>query len=411
MSPDETIGVRLRRLREEKRLTQQEIAAPGVSAQYISKLERGQRTASVKALRKLAANLGVTAQFLETGHELADDAEKRAFWLDDAELALRIGEDPNAAEETLRRVLGEAAAAGDRRSETRARLGLGTLAAHRGEYEMAIAILEPVLLEPWVTPLTHPDTFFTLGHAYVAVGRGEEALSLFRGCLDDIAARRPFNPAAAARFGTYLSYVLDDLGRLDEAREAIETALRHSRASDDPYTSVRLHWSNARLSASAGEFELAKASVNRAIGLLESTEDMAHLARAHMLAADIALWADEHDVASEHLEEAKRLMPEGSNVEDRACLLIHEAVIAARSGGVPDALDLANNALQLLAGHHDSSISGRAHWALGEAYAAAGATSSARAAFIQASELIPPASKHSTRLLEAWQRAVPAESS
>ncbi|HWE82885.1 MAG TPA: hypothetical protein VG265_14635, partial [Gaiellaceae bacterium] len=76
-----------------------------------------------------------------------------------------------------------------------------------------------------------------------------------------------------------------------------------------------------------------------------------------------------------------------------------------------EAIDQANNALQLLMGHGDETIRGRAHWALGEAYAAAGATSSARAAFIQASELIPPGSKHSTRLLEAWQRAVPAEAS
>ena len=54
MPAAETIGERLRRLREERGLTQRDIAAPGVSAQYISKVERDQRTASVKALRKLA---------------------------------------------------------------------------------------------------------------------------------------------------------------------------------------------------------------------------------------------------------------------------------------------------------------------------------------------------------------------
>ncbi|HEY4349493.1 MAG TPA: helix-turn-helix transcriptional regulator, partial [Gaiellaceae bacterium] len=66
MSTSETIGERLRRLREERGLRQQDIACPGVSAQYISKLERGERTASVKALRKLSPILGVTAQYLET---------------------------------------------------------------------------------------------------------------------------------------------------------------------------------------------------------------------------------------------------------------------------------------------------------------------------------------------------------
>jgi tetratricopeptide (TPR) repeat protein len=293
----------------------------------------------------------------------------------------------------------------------RARLGLGTLAAHRGEYGEAVSRLEPVTAEAWVTPMSHPDTYATLGHSYVAVGEGEKAAALFRACLEDISSRRPFNAAAAARFGTYLSYVLVDLDQPDEARDAIQTALTHSGSGDDPYTTVRLHWSNARLEASTGEFETAQSSINRAIALLSTTEDTVHLARAHLLAAEIACWAEDDDVASDHLESAKKLLPDGSSIEDRSSLLIQGAFVAARTGEVAEAIDLANTALQLLVGHGDETIRGRAHWALGEAYAAAGATSSARAAFIQASELIPPASKHSTRLVEAWQRAVPAESS
>jgi tetratricopeptide (TPR) repeat protein len=172
---------------------------------------------------------------------------------------------------------------------------------------------------------------------------------------------------------------------------------------------VRLYWSNARLAASAGEYDVAQASIRHAIALLESTEDMAHLARAHLLAAEISLAAEEYGPAAEHLEEAKRLLPEGSNVEDRASLLVQEAFLTGRTGEPALAMDYANSAIELLAGHHDESIVGRAHWALGEAFAAAGASSSARAAFVRASELIPPGSKHSERLLEAWQRAVPAE--
>jgi Flp pilus assembly protein TadD len=70
-------------------------------------------------------------------------------------------------------------------------------------------------------------------------------------------------------------------------------------------------------------------------------------------------------------------------------------------------MDRANQAIQLLASHTDATIRGRAHWALAEAYASAGAIDSARAAFNTAGELIPPGSKHANRLLEAWQLAVP----
>jgi transcriptional regulator with XRE-family HTH domain len=408
VSNPETIGERLRRLREERGLTQRDLVAPGVSAQYVSKLERGQRNASVKALRQLAKNLGVSWQYLENGHDLAD-SEVRDFKLDDAELALRLGDEPSAVEATLRALLDEAVIAGDPRAATRARLALGVLAAHRGGHADAISALEQAIAEPWVTPFTDPDTYVTLGHSYVAVGRGDAAAALFRSCLDKIRARRPLNGRAVTRFATYLSYVLVDLESFDEAREALELALRHAASSDDPYTAVRVYWSSARLAATAGELDAAQADINRAIGLLEATEDTAHLARAHLLAAEIALWDESLSDAAEHLDAAERLQPRGADVEDRGFLLVQKAFLAARAGEAAEAIDYANAALALLPARDDPTIRGRAHWALGEAFAAAGAGASARAAFTEASELIPPGSTHAARLLDAWQRAVPAE--
>ncbi|HET9675684.1 MAG TPA: helix-turn-helix transcriptional regulator, partial [Gaiellaceae bacterium] len=55
----EPIGVRLRRLRLERGLSQRELASQGVSYAYISRIEAGTRRPSVKALRMLARKLGV----------------------------------------------------------------------------------------------------------------------------------------------------------------------------------------------------------------------------------------------------------------------------------------------------------------------------------------------------------------
>jgi len=66
----ETVG-RLRRLREERGLSQRDLAEPGIPYAYVSRVESGQRVPSEKALRKLAAKLGVTALYLELG---SDDA-------------------------------------------------------------------------------------------------------------------------------------------------------------------------------------------------------------------------------------------------------------------------------------------------------------------------------------------------
>lgn len=63
----ESIAQRLRRLRVERGMSQRDLSSPGVSYAYISRIEAGARTPSVKAMRLLAQKLGVTVEQLETG--------------------------------------------------------------------------------------------------------------------------------------------------------------------------------------------------------------------------------------------------------------------------------------------------------------------------------------------------------
>ena len=65
----ETIARRVRRLREERGLSQRDLSEPGTSYAYISRIEAGVRTQSEKAIRALAAKLGVTPLYLETGSD------------------------------------------------------------------------------------------------------------------------------------------------------------------------------------------------------------------------------------------------------------------------------------------------------------------------------------------------------
>jgi transcriptional regulator with XRE-family HTH domain len=135
----ETIGQRLKRLRLERSLSQRELAAPGVSYAYISRIEAGTRQPSVKALRRLATKLNVSADYLETGLEI-DPAADREIRLSDLELAVRLGEWDNV-EEPLRAAIDEAVADGDRASALRARVALATLAAERRDHTKAITLL------------------------------------------------------------------------------------------------------------------------------------------------------------------------------------------------------------------------------------------------------------------------------
>jgi transcriptional regulator with XRE-family HTH domain len=95
------IGRRIRERREELGLSQRALAEPGLSYAYISRIEAGKRRPSVRALRKLAPKLGVSAHWLETGE--TSDAEKLARVV----IEHQGGGLPKAALRLARRILGE----------------------------------------------------------------------------------------------------------------------------------------------------------------------------------------------------------------------------------------------------------------------------------------------------------------
>src|SRR5947207_6354925 len=119
----ETVGGRLRRLRLERNLSQRELSSPGVSYAYISRIEAEARRPSVKALRQLAPKLGVSVEYLETGSDLRE-VDERELRLADAELKLRLADDPEKALEIVRQILDDAIAAGDSTSAVRARVAI-----------------------------------------------------------------------------------------------------------------------------------------------------------------------------------------------------------------------------------------------------------------------------------------------
>jgi len=99
-------------LRRERGLSQRELASPGVSYAYISRIEAGARRPSVKALRRLAPKLGVSVEYLETGRDLSD-RDQRELRLAEAELTLRLEQDSAKAEAEFSALVVEAQTAGD----------------------------------------------------------------------------------------------------------------------------------------------------------------------------------------------------------------------------------------------------------------------------------------------------------
>jgi len=378
----ETIGERLKRLRLEQGFSQRELAAPGVSYAYISRIEAGTRQPSVKALRRLAAKLEVTAGYLETGSDLAPE-QARELRLTDLELAIRLGEQAGV-EAPLRELVDEAVTAGDRASALRARVALAALVQDRGEHGEAAALLEAALEGEPFSPVDFADIYSQLARAYTYAGRSQAAVELFERCLAEVTGSE--DVALEARYATLLSYALSDIGELARAEEVVRRALERAHSAD-PYTRVRLYWSMARLAHTEGRATVALINVRKAIALLQATDDTLHLARAHVLAASITLSRDDPDQATQHLDQAEQLFGASASSVDLIEIAIRRSRIATSRGEGEAAVRLAREALTLV-GDRSPVDRGLASAALAEALALTGERQEANEAYGRAVDLL-----------------------
>ncbi len=76
------MGKRIRLLRKQMNLTQEELAAQvGVSLSFMGHIERGTRQPSLDHLVRLSEKLGVSADFLLTGREMISITREQAHML------------------------------------------------------------------------------------------------------------------------------------------------------------------------------------------------------------------------------------------------------------------------------------------------------------------------------------------
>jgi transcriptional regulator with XRE-family HTH domain len=384
-STTEGVGARLKRLRLQHGFSQRDLSSPGVSYAYISRIEAGARTPSVKALRKLAQKLGVSVEYLETGRDIRD-VDDRELRLADAELELRLAENTEEAERKLSELLDEAVKAGDVASATRARLTLGLVAAQRGNHLDSVERLEAVIEGAEVSPTSRPDVFATLGQSYAALGAPERSVRLFERCIAEV-SDQPDGTTAGIWFATLLSYALTDAGDYERAREVIREALDGADVNIDPYTRMRLYWSRARLAGIEGRSAEALESIREAIALLKTTDDALHLARAYLMSAGIEATEHEVDTARRHLEYAEQLLGAAPQPVDLAMLEIGKARIAALENNGDAAVEHARTAIDTL-GTSQPAEQGAAVWALARGLALQGEVESAIDAYPRAVDLL-----------------------
>jgi transcriptional regulator with XRE-family HTH domain len=383
----EGVGARLKRLRLQRGFSQRDLSSPGVSYAYISRIEAGARTPSVKALRKLSQKLGVSVEYLETGRDMRD-VDDRELRLADAELELRLTDDVSAAEQKLRAILDESMAAGDTISSTRARIALGLVSAQYGNHLEAVERLEAALAdEAAPAPHLRPDVYTTLGQSYAALGAPDRAVRVFEDALARVREDAPDDKTVEIRYATFLSYALTDATQYERAAEVVREALANADEQTDPYTRVRLYWSLARLNVVEGRSTDALEYIRSAIALLKATDDTLTLARAYLLSAGVELRHESADDARQQLANAERLLGPTPDSADLGMLRIGQSRLAALEGDADTAVERARQALSLLGDFHGGE-QGTAVHALARGLALQGEATGADDAYRRAVDLL-----------------------
>jgi tetratricopeptide (TPR) repeat protein len=388
-SPRE-LGIRLKASRERVGLSQRQLAFPGCTAAYISRLEAGARVPSLQMINQLALRLEVTGQWLATG---VDAAVLEPVELLEAEVALRLGEIDEAER------LFQAHLDTDDSARAAALAGLGQISFRAGRFDEAIERLQQSYDLRGKRALADPGAVDSLGRAYAAGGSPELAIALFESALAE--ANAATAPVEQLRFAVLLANALIDSGAIRRAEQSLTEVIRITDEIADPVAAARLFWTQCRLHTARHEPQLASRYARRALEILERTEHEAYVGMAYHLLAIAEIDAGNDESALELLERGRVLFGNDLTSKDEAKFSIEEARALVSLGRTSDAARVAARALGAI-----DAISpgdrGRAYLALGDVFVAADDRDRAEMLFGQGLDLLLEHGKN--HALEAGRR-------
>jgi tetratricopeptide (TPR) repeat protein len=326
-----SVGRRLREARHAAGLTQRELSFEGCTAAYVSRIEAGARVPSLQILREFGKRLGVSADFLAIG---SPDGEDLSSELLEAEVALRLGYEERAAE------LYEAARDGadSPAALARAQLGLGRLAAGRGDIPQAIALLEEALDSGELGPGDASAAANALGRIYASQSRFDEAFALFERFFDE--AKKREDQFDQVRFALLLANAYVDHGDYGRAHAAVGEVLDLARQTIDPMLHAGLYWSQSRIHHAQGETDRAAEYAQLAVATLKASEHTLEAARALLVLAYIENDRGNPEAALELVDEGEPIVTTAGDETDVAMFTVERARALSALGEGEQAAEL-----------------------------------------------------------------------
>lgn len=290
----QALGARIRALRNERGLTQGELAGRSLSTGYVSRIESGGRRPTMKVLMELADRLGTTTRQLLNGIESSSYDEVR-LGLDYAEIALENG-DAGEAESHARQALAAAEAGQLTSFVERGRYLLGRALEATGAYDDAITHFEQVVATS--TGLPRLEAGIALSRCLRDAGD----LSLAIEAGEQVEAAIATTPLAATDEAVQLSVTIAaayaERGDLSRATRRCTEAIATAEELSSPRARAAAYWNASVVEATKGRTTAAAPLAARALALLSEGRDERNLARLRLQVGRLLLQADPPEVAT-----------------------------------------------------------------------------------------------------------------
>ena len=396
-----TVGERVRELRRQRGLSQEQVAGPGVTASYVSLIESGRRHPTETALATLAAALETSVDYLREG-QAGERRREAEFDLRAAELALATGAF-DEAEQRFRGLFDSPASDGVRQA---ARLGLAQTLESLGRLEQAIALYEQIRDRAvstrdagWVNvTIALVRCYREVGDLGRSADLGEQALDLLKSVG---------NPRADSyvRLVASVAFTAYERGDLVRARQLIERAIEEADALGSPRAQGAALWNAAVIAAERGEIGTALEFSEQALLHLHEEEGTRNSARLRNSFAELLLRTDPPDPerALVLLASARDDLARTGTITDLAYCETEIARCHLLMGDVDAAIGEARQALHHLPAAEDRLERSRALATLADAWLAAGDAEASDAAYREAAETLTAAGA-GRQAAKLWQQ-------
>lgn len=383
------VGSRIRRLRVERGKSQSQLADEvQLSGSYLSLIESGRRPASPSLLQALAARLGCSVEFLQTGRGGTGE-ESLELDLRFAEIALRNG-DTQAAEERFSNVALQAEERDLHELRLDAKWGLARTCEAQGRLEEAIEEYESLTAEPGQAATLRAVTIATaLCRAYSECGDLNRAIEVGESALGQLEsdADIALSTEAAVALTSTLVGCYYERGDLTRAHSLAATALARAEEGNSPMARAAALWNAGMVAEARGDVRTARSFLDRALALYSEGDNLRAVALLKIVSAWLKLRQPDPP-----LEDAERLLlsaladlPTVGSPVDIAYGEIELARCRLLEGDWEEAVHLAQTALTRL-GDSPRIESARARLILGHATLDSGNIAKAVAAYTAAAD-------------------------